>query len=102
MPGYLPEGQTGLNAFGEKNTYTDIGRRMRAIVAVGRQDTDHEGLICREEGITIIGASSDHLIVDVTEAGKKYAVGDKLRFSLSYSAILRGFTSPYLERVYIE
>ncbi len=96
----MPDGLIGVNAFGESETYVDRGRRLRAIVAVGRQDTDHEGLNCLEPGVEVVGASSDHLIVDVTDARETLVVGDTLHFSMSYGAILRGFTSPYVERDY--
>jgi len=98
-PSY-PEGDIGLNAFGEKPHFEDKGRRLRGIVAVGRQDTDPNGLACFDKGVQILGASSDHLIVDLTESDAAYRVGDALRFSMNYSAILRGFTSAYVERHY--
>ncbi len=98
-PSY-PDGEVGYNAFGERETFTNIGRRMRAILAVGRQDTEPSGLSCLTPGVTVVGASSDHMIVDVTEA-QGCQVGDVLRFSMSYGAILRGFTSQYVERIYL-
>ena len=99
-PSY-PEGEIGVNAFGEKIHYTDIGIRKRAILAVGRQDVAHENLECMQPGITIIGSSSDHLIVDVTDSSESLSVGDILTFSLSYGAILSCFTSRYVGRRYI-
>ena len=97
----VPEGEIGINAFGEKPHYEDFGIRRRAILAVGRQDTDYEGLKCTDPRIRIIGTSSDHLIVDVTESEKLLNVGDTLTFSLSYGAILARFTSNYVKRKYI-
>ena len=99
-PSY-PEGEIGINAFGEKIHYDDIGIRKRAILAVGRQDIDHEGLHCLEPNINIIGASSDHLLVDVASSNKEFNVGDILVFSLSYGSILSGFTSKYVKRNYV-
>ena len=99
-PSY-PEGEIGINAFGEKIHYTDIGIRKRAILAVGRQDVDHESLECLMPGINIIGASSDHLIVDVTDSPSCFAVGDVLSFSLTYGAILSCFTSKYVRKRYV-
>ena len=99
-PSY-PEGEIGINAFGEKIHYNDIGMRKRAILAIGRQDIDHDGLECLEPNIKIIGASSDHLLVDVTDSSKDLAVGDILDFSLSYGAILSGFTSKYVYKTYV-
>ena len=99
-PSY-PEGEIGINAFGEKIHYADIGIRKRAILAVGRQDVDHESLECLQSGMSIIGASSDHLIVDVTDSQTRNAVGDILSFSLSYGAILSCFTSKYVSKMYL-
>jgi len=96
----MPEGELGVNAFGEKVEFVDIGFRKRAILAVGRQDTDYEGLECLEKGIVVLGSSSDHLLLDVTEATRELQVGDVVEFSLSYGAILAGFTSKYVNRVY--
>ena len=97
----MPEGELGVNAFGEKVEFTDIGFRKRAILAVGRQDTDYQGLECLEEGIVVLGSSSDHLILDVTEATRQLHVGDIVEFSLSYGAVLAGFTSKYVNRIYM-
>ncbi|MCL2753455.1 MAG: alanine/ornithine racemase family PLP-dependent enzyme, partial [Defluviitaleaceae bacterium] len=96
----MPEGETNINAFGETVKYIDSGEHLRAILAVGRQDTNYEGLTPRDEDVFIIGASSDHLIADITNA-KQLQVGDTLTFSLSYGAILAGFTSKYVDREYI-
>jgi len=97
----MPEGQIGINAFGETIQYEDIGIRKRAILAIGRQDMDCEGLECSDPAISVIGSSSDHLIVDVTDSKKSLQVGDILTFKLTYGAILAGFTSKYLKRKHI-
>lgn len=96
----MPEGQININAFGETMTYIDKGLHTRAILAVGRQDVYYEGLECLAPGVEIIGASSDHLIVDIT-AASPLDVGDRLTFSLSYGAVLAAFTSKYVDKIYI-
>ena len=50
-----------------------------------------------EDGLEVVGASSDHLLLDVTDRPVK--VGDIVRFKVDYSAALRAFTSPYVEKV---
>ena len=97
-----PVGELGVNAFGEKMTYEDIGNRRRAICAIGRQDMDCDNLTPREAGVTVVGASSDHLILDVTDCPQPVAVGDVLSFRMSYGALLRGFTSKYVSRAYFD
>ncbi|MCL2672381.1 MAG: alanine racemase [Clostridiales bacterium] len=99
----MPEGIPGKNAFGEDpDPVEDRGRRLRALLAVGRQDTDPGGLTCLTPGVEVLGASSDHLICDVTDAQKLPPIGGRLQFSLSYGAILRGFTTSLVERVYFD
>ena len=96
----FPIGERTVNAFGETGVYEDIGERGRAILAVGRQDTDFEGLVPVDNKITVVGASSDHLIIDVTGA-RGYNVGGTVKFKLKYGAALRAFTSPYVDKKYL-
>lgn len=96
-----PVGELGVNAFGEKMTYEDIGDRRRAICAIGRQDMDCDNLTPLQSGVRVVGASSDHLILDVTDCGRTVEVGDVLSFRMSYGALLRGFTSKYVSRAFV-
>lgn len=98
-PSY-PIGEIGVNAFGERGSYTDIGPRRRAIAAIGRQDMDCDSLRPVQAGVTVVGASSDHLILDVTDCEKPVEVGDALSFTMTYGGLLRGFTSGYVGRSY--
>ncbi|MGE5631227.1 MAG: ornithine racemase Orr [Caulobacteraceae bacterium] len=95
----VPVGETGVDAFGEKPVYTDRGIRKRAIVASGRQDIKLDGLIPRDKDAIVLGASSDHLIIDVSDCKKEYKVGDILEFDMSYGALLAAFTSEYVNKV---
>jgi len=97
----VPIGESGANAFGEHPTFESLGDQIRGICKIGRQDTVADGLTPRDGDIKIIGASSDHLIVDLTHA-KEYRVGDVLEFTPDYGALLRAYTSPYVARDYIE
>lgn len=97
----VPIGESGANAFGEHPTFESLGDQIRGICKIGRQDTVADGLTPRDTDIKIIGASSDHLIVDLTHA-KEYRVGDVLDFTPDYGALLRAYTSPYVARDYIE
>ncbi len=97
----LPIGELGMDAFGNHPTFEDKGIMKRAICAVGRQDIDPEGLTSLDEKIDIIGASSDHLILDMSATGDGYKLGDTLKFKLSYGSLLKAFTSDYIEKVYV-
>jgi ornithine racemase len=97
----LPIGTSGVDAFGQKPVFKDKGPMLRGIVAIGRQDIDYEGITPLDENIEIIGASSDHLILDFTKCQKDYKVGTTIQFNMDYSALLSGFTSQYVKREYI-
>jgi arginase len=72
---------------------------IRAILNIGREDVDVEGIAPVDTRLSILGASSDHLLVDVTKAEKAVELGTALRFSLNYSALLLAMTSAYVEKV---
>ena len=71
---------------------------LRALLALGEQDADPAGL--SSPGISIEGASSDHLVVG--GAVSALSVGDEQRFEVSYSCLLRAMTSPFVSRCFIE
>lgn len=97
-----PVGKLSIDAFGNKPTYSDIGKRKRALVALGKKDIgSHEKLIAIEPGIKIIGSSSDHLIIDIDETEKDYTIGDIISFRLYYPAMLYSSQSPDVEKKFI-
>ncbi len=95
----IPEGEIGMDAFGEKPVFTDKGLRRRAILAAGRQDAKVDGLTPTDERIAILGASSDHLIVDITDCDTEYRIGDIITFKLGYGALLAAATSEYVNKI---
>ena len=98
----LPIGEVGVDAFGQKPYYEDRGIIKRAIIAIGKQDTDIDSMEPLDEKIDILGGSSDHIILDVTKSEREYKVGDVVRFLLGYGGMLKTATSPYVEKVYIK
>jgi predicted amino acid racemase len=82
----------------QKQQDQPVAMAMRALLALGEQDADPAGL--SSPGISIEGASSDHLVVSGAESG--LAVGDEQRFQVSYSSLLRAMTSPFVSRCFIE
>ncbi|BBD09878.1 alanine/ornithine racemase family PLP-dependent enzyme [Desulfovibrio ferrophilus] len=95
----LPEGETGLDAFGNTPVFEDKGEMLRAIVALGKQDVHVAGLVPLID-VDILGSSSDHLVVDASRAPLR--VGDRVRFGLDYAALLSSMTSPFVGRSYIK
>lgn len=98
----MPMGTIGKDAFGQIPIFEDRGMRKRAIAAVGKQDFATHRIVPLSEGVEILGASSDHLILDVTDAAKEYRVGDELTFSLGYGAMLALNTSAYIATQFVE
>lgn len=84
-----PVGETMIDAFGHRPTFVDRGTRLRGLLALGRADVgDLESLLCRESGMTVIGGSSDHCIVDAEDCTRALRVGDTVQFDLCYSHML--------------
>ena len=94
----MPIGTMGVDAFGNRPQFEDKGERLRGIVNIGREDVAVEGLIPADTGIEVLGASSDHLILDVTDAQPAPRVGDTVAFRMSYAALLAAMTSEYVEK----
>lgn len=86
MPALVGQGRTGAG-----------GTTRQAILAVGRQDVDLDGLE-PPPGIDVLGMSSDHLVVDVGD--HDVSVGHELRFGLGYGALVRAATSPFVATVF--
>jgi predicted amino acid racemase len=97
----VPIGIIGRDAFGKKPEFVDKGLRKRAILALGKQDVAIDGLIPADEAIHILGGSSDHIIVDVTDAKDDINVGDLVVFRLRYQGLLLSSNSKYIKKVYI-
>ncbi len=97
-----PIGETGLDAFGEKPFFEDLGIRKRAICAIGRQDIHPKNLTPFDKAVKVLGMSSDHLILDIDDTRNTYKLGDKVKFELSYGGILSLMTSKYVEKMYLK
>jgi predicted amino acid racemase len=91
-----PWGDRAQAAFGVAPLRNGSRTVHQAIVALGRQDVDPDGLQ-PPEGITILGMSSDHLLVDLGD--RSVAVGDEIDFGVAYGALVRAMTSPFVDRV---
>lgn len=94
-----PIGPIGGDAFGHVIERPDLGPMRRGILACGKQDLELDSLTPTDARVRVLGGSSDHTIVDLTDA-PEYRVGDVLSFRLGYGAILRAWTSQYVERRY--
>ena len=97
-----PVGKIMYDAFERKPEFEDRGIRKRALIALGRADFAFpDMLIPRDKNIHILGASSDHTILDVQDCQREYKVGDIIEFDLCYSTIVYVTTSPNVDIVYV-
>lgn len=94
----IPIGEIGVDAFGNKPVYKDKGILKRAIVAIGKQDIDTDSLIPIDTSIEILGASSDHMILDISNSEIDYKVGDEVEFLLTYGGLMSTSTSEYVSK----
>lgn len=105
-----PQGTIGRDAFGHEPEYVDRGDRMHAICACGKVDYgSEEDIFPLDPRIHVIGASSDHTLLDVEEMfssaenaeendenterndrndATPLAVGDILEFSINYASMV--------------
>lgn len=96
-----PIGKIMIDCFGNTPTYEDRGIRRRALVGIGRVDYGSpDDLVAKDEKIQVIGASSDHTILDVEDAGD-IRVGDTLDFKVCYANLVYLTSSDNINKVYI-
>ncbi|MDD2715129.1 MAG: alanine/ornithine racemase family PLP-dependent enzyme [Candidatus Wallbacteria bacterium] len=97
----VPIGDRGQNAFGETEEFPERGIIRRAIVAAGRQDLKPDGMMPADSLVSVLGGSSDHLILEIRGRKNRYKVGDFLEFYPNYGSLLALMTSPYIKKVYV-
>ena len=95
----VPEGELTQNAFGERPSFVQRGEFQRSILAMGLQDIQLAGIVPQQPDLAVIGASSDHLVLD--SGRHPLQVGDEVRFNLNYAATLAAMTSPFVEKTYL-
>ncbi len=95
-----PDGEISQNAFGETPEFEDRGKIKRGILAIGRQDVIIEGLRPFDNKISILGSSSDHILIQINSSD--YEVGDTIKFQMDYGGLLHLCTSQYVNKKYIE
>lgn len=96
-----PTGELAEDAFGHRPVFVDRGRRQRAVLAGGRQDFVPEGLKPLDAGIEVVGATSDHLVLDVEDYPGPLRAGTELGFAVNYACLLQAMTSPDVTRIYV-
>ena len=72
------------------------GDKLLGMLSLGQLDVAQEFLFPVSPGVTIVRASSDHTLVDVTQMDPKPRVGDTFSFQLGYYSLMRLMASPYV------
>lgn len=84
-----PIGKVLYDAFGQQPEHEDRGIRRRALLGVGKVDYVYEDqLLPVDQDIQILGASSDHTILDVEDCKHRYQVGDIVEFQMFYGPMV--------------
>jgi predicted amino acid racemase len=98
-----PIGEIAFDAFRNKPTYVDRGDRKRAILGMGRGDYAFpDQIIPVDPKIEILGASSDHTLLDIEDVDHEVKVGDIIAFDLNYAPLLFATTSDDVVKVIVE
>lgn len=96
-----PVGKIMIDCFGRTPEYEDRGIKRRALVGIGRVDYGSpEDLYPVDDRIKVIGASSDHTILEVEDAGD-IRVGDTIDFKVCYANLVYLTSSDNMNIVYI-
>lgn len=97
----VPIGELGLNLTGDKLTFSEEDMAYssyRAIIDLGLLDIDDKNIKLIHQDLSIVGASSDVLVIDLGENERNYQIGDLIEFELNYMGILRIMNSKYIEK----
>ncbi len=96
----VPVGELGENVAGNIGTAdgrTDLNNSsLRAILDIGLLDMQPQYLEAVDPHITIFDASSDMLVIDITNSATKYNVGDLVTFKIKYMGALYLLNSDYI------
>lgn len=84
-----PVGKISIDAFGHTPEYVDRGIRKRALLGIGKVDYGSiDEIFPKDKGIEVIGASSDHTILDIEDAERNLEPGDIVSFGINYASIV--------------
>ena len=92
-------GESGVGTSYVPSDTDDLGETsLRAILDIGLLDMQPQYIEAEDNDITIIDASSDMLVIDISSSKKKYKVGDLVSFKIQYMGALYLLNSDYIEK----
>lgn len=102
----IPYGELETNPSGESFEVDDdeFGNiQKRGILDIGLLDISKSSFLEPvEKDLEFIGASSDMLVIDLSQTEKDYKVGDMVSFKMSYMGALRVMNSRYIKKELID
>ena len=97
-----PTGELGENVAGNSfsmNDVDDLGMTsLRAILDIGLLDMQPQYIESDDADITIVDASSDMLVIDISKSKKSYHIGDLVAFKIRYMGALYLLNSEYIDK----
>ena len=97
-----PTGELGENVAGNSfsmNDVDDLGMTsLRAILDIGLLDMQPQYIESDDADITIVDASSDMLVIDISKSKKSYHIGDLVAFKIKYMGALYLLNSEYIDK----
>ena len=97
-----PTGELGENVAGNSfsmNDVDDLGMTsLRAILDIGLLDMQPQHIESDDADITIVDASSDMLVIDISKSKKSYHIGDLVAFKIRYMGALYLLNSEYIDK----
>lgn len=89
-----PIGEIFVDAYGRRKTFENKGMQRRCLVALGERDVgDFHALTPLLEGAVLLGASSDHGILDISAVEEDIQIGSIISFNLYYKAMMHAIES---------
>lgn len=93
-------GESGVGTSYVPSESDDLGETsLRAILDIGLLDMQPQYIEPEDSDITIIDASSDMLVIDISSSKKKYKIGDLVSFKIQYMGALYLLNSDYIEKI---
>ncbi len=71
---------------------------QRAILDIGVLDVQPQYLMPKNKRLKIVGASSDMIVVDISDSKHKYPIGSTMKFQLKYMGALGLLNSRYIDK----
>jgi len=73
-------------------------RAVRAVLDTGKLDVPADHLYPEDEKVKVITSSTDLLVIDLSETGKSYRLGEEIYFNVDYTALLALMHSRYVDK----